>query len=124
MILKIRPVRFVAYSAEDRLLMFSERYPFSRASLEGKGLNCPGIYIFWRNKICLYVGKSDRPIYDRLTEHWKSCHNPDLKKWLDVFGKKIEFQWECWDKQIPLLRLEQKYIDHYGPITNKIRAEK
>ncbi len=104
-------------------MALSSRKPFNYAMIEKVSLSCPGVYVFWFNKVCIYVGKSDRPVKERLREHWTSCHNDELKKWIKALGSKLEFQWECLGEITKIRSKEQYYIDSFKPLTNKIDSE-
>ena len=99
------------------------RASFKRKMIEEISLSCPGVYILWFNKICIYVGKTNRPIRKRLREHWSNCHNDVLKNWIRAQGRRLEFQWECIPDISRIQATEQAYIEYYGPLTNKINAE-
>ena len=104
-------------------MTLSKQLKFNRANIDLMSLTCPGVYVFWFNRMCVYVGKSDRPIRDRLREHWSSCHNADLRIWIRAYGTKLCFQWECVSEGESIRAREQYYIDNFKPLTNKIDSE-
>lgn len=105
-------------------LVLSQRLPFNRVSIDRINLLCSGVYIFWFTNMCLYVGKTDRSLKDRLREHWGLCHNDELKKWIKAYGPRLDFQWQCVDDVKSTRAVEQLYINKLGPLANKIDAEK
>lgn len=96
---------------------------FTRANIERAILGCPGVYVFWRGKVCIYVGKTDRPLSLRLREHWAQCHNDELRAWIRAYGSELLFQWECVQDLTAIRKFEQRYIDSFRPLTNKIDSE-
>ena len=42
------------------------------------------VYCFWSKAKAsyVYVGKTDRPLPNRLREHWLDCHNAILRAWI------------------------------------------
>ena len=52
-----------------------------------------GVYAFWCRQTgkCVYVGKaSERPIRDRLHDHWSGSHNKTLRLWIQEFGDQLD----------------------------------
>ncbi len=101
--------------------------PFRLLKIEKKQeLNCSGIYSFWREKVCLYVGKAEKQsIRDRLIQHDEREHNERLQKFFTVLRKKITIRWECMpsnSEKIDFKNREQHFIDLFEPLTNKINA--
>jgi hypothetical protein len=102
----------------------SDPLPFNRTSIDKVRLLCPGVYVFWFGRVCIYVGKTDRSIRERLREHWGVCHNDQLRRWIKAYGPKLYFQWQCINELEVSRTVEQMYIEKFGPLTNKIDAEK
>jgi hypothetical protein len=102
----------------------SERLPFNRVTIDKVHLSCAGVYLFWHRKMCIYVGKTDRSLRQRLREHWALCHNDQLRRWIKACGQQLEIQWRCIDDLSSIRAYEQMYIDLCMPLTNKIDAEK
>ena len=81
-----------------------------------------GIYIFWSNKFCLYVGQS-KSLRSRLLQHWSNCHNTDLKIWIAAKGKGLCINYYDVDTE-KLSVTEQRYIDRLQPHLNLINARR
>ncbi|SMN12389.1 hypothetical protein SPBRAN_836 [uncultured Candidatus Thioglobus sp.] len=77
-----------------------------------------GIYAFWFNNRCLYVGKAEQQtLKNRLTQHYRNCHNDDLKLWIEVYGCKLQFCYlELQKNRVDFL--ERKFIYRLQPIAN------
>ncbi len=79
-----------------------------------------GIYAFWFNGNCLYVGKAEKQtLKERLTQHYRNCHNNNLKLWIDVYGKRLKFCYLELQTTSRIDYLERKFIYRLQPITNK-----
>lgn len=82
--------------------------------------NESGIYAFWFNGNCLYVGKAEKQtLKERLTQHYRNCHNNDLKLWIEVHGKRLKFCCLSLQKKDRINFLEKKFIYRLQPMTNK-----
>ena len=107
------------------LEMVAQR-PFRRMRLQDHpDLKGRGIYSIWFGKLCLYVGKAEISLRQRLAQHWESCHNRRLKSFLNIYRGKITFRhfleegsWSPRDFK----EYEQKFMDLYQPLTNRRRA--
>ncbi len=99
-------------------------FSFSCINIERSGLNSPGIYAFYLDKTCIYVGSAERPLCDRLKEHWHGSHNKRLASWIKVYGKKLRIE----IKEVPQIDRvkyeEQSMIDRLSPLVNIIQARK
>ncbi len=79
-----------------------------------------GIYAFWFNTNCIYVGKAEKQtLKHRLTQHYRNCHNDNLKLWIDVYGKQLKFCYLELQTEGRIDYLERKFIYRLQPITNK-----
>jgi excinuclease UvrABC nuclease subunit len=79
-----------------------------------------GVYAFWFNNRCIYVGKAERQsLKKRLTQHYRNCHSNDLKLWIDVYGCQLKFCFLKLKKQQSIDFLERKFIYRLQPTTNK-----
>ncbi len=105
---------------------------FGLNSFDTLEASSPGIYVFWNNRVCIYVGSTDRPLRQRLREHWVESHNDDLGKWISVYGKNLRLSLEIFssegrsarDLHDEIRRREQILIDCFSPLTNKIKARR
>ena len=80
-----------------------------------------GVYAFWcrDNGKCIYVGQaSDRPIRDRLREHWRGSHNETLKLWIQAFGENLDV---CYTPTVrdKIDTYERRLIKAWKPEANK-----
>ena len=95
---------------------------FNRINLD-KIKDSPGIYAFWFNNRCIYVGKTEnQSLKKRLIQHYNDCHNNELKLWIRVYGKDLKFctlelRTELQRKKID--QLERKFIYRLQPLANK-----
>jgi excinuclease UvrABC nuclease subunit len=94
-------------------------FPFRRSSIESRVPKSSGIYIFWSNKFCIYVGQA-KNIQDRLLSHWAESHNSDLNKWLRCPTVSLCITFELCNSN--LSNHEQICIDRHQPHLNKINA--
>lgn len=79
-----------------------------------------GVYAFWFNKICIYIGKAERQtLKERLTQHYRNCHNNDLKLWIDVYGKELKFCYLKLNNSKKVDFIEKRFIYRLQPTTNK-----
>ena len=84
-----------------------------------------GIYIFWTKdkRKCLYVGKADVSIKDRMRGHWHQEHN----EYLEIYFKssvKIFVQYEIIDDVGSVHQIEKETIRRLRPVCNRERYEK
>jgi excinuclease UvrABC nuclease subunit len=84
-----------------------------------------GIYIFWTEskKKCLYVGKAEVSIRDRMRGHWNQEHN----KFLEIYFKssvKVFVQYEIIDDRVSIPDIEKATIRRLKPVCNDIRYER
>ena len=78
----------------------------------------PGLYSFWYNRKCIYVGIAEKQsIRERLLQHWNNCHNEGLRRWIRAKGSTLSF---CY-VEIPVRQLrkaERYHIHRLQPLTN------
>lgn len=78
-----------------------------------------GLYAFWVDKACLYVGKSIN-LRTRLYQHRMQEHNSTLKRYLKAFAQQVEVSLatpaEC--KGVDPMALEGQLIRILRPISN------
>jgi hypothetical protein len=99
-------------------------FPFSCINIERSGLSSPGIYAFYLNKTCIYVGSAERPLSDRLKEHWHGSHNKRLANWIKVYGKKLRIEIKEVSQIERVKHVEQSMIVRLSPLVNIIQARK
>lgn len=82
--------------------------------------NGVGIYAFWFNNRCVYVGKAEQQtLKERLTQHYRNCHNDGLKLWIEVYGCQLQFCYlELQKNKSRVDFLEKKFIYRLQPMTN------
>lgn len=80
--------------------------------------NSPGIYGFWFQKKCIYIGKAEKQgLRDRLYQHWTKSHNEYLRAWIESKKNKLMF---CW-KIVSINNIneaEKFFIYKFQPLTN------
>lgn len=81
-----------------------------------------GIYGFWYQRRCLYIGQAIS-LSSRLAQHWRQSHNSRLRTWLQAKGRDIHFA-IC---VIPLGEnldiIENQYISAFDPVTNVVKPK-
>ena len=97
-----------------------DRFDYGYLGIETVPKNVIGVYSFWCRvpRKCIYVGQTDRPIRERLQEHFDGSHSRDLRRWIRFFGGDLVV---CW-VEAPLHRLddlEKRYIRKWHPLTNR-----
>lgn len=79
-----------------------------------------GVYAFWFNGTCIYVGKTEKQtLKERLTQHYRNCHNNRLKLWINVYGKELRFCYLGISNCKKVDSIERTFIYRLQPITNK-----
>ena len=79
-----------------------------------------GVYAFWcrTNGKCIYVGKArERPIRERLREHWNRSHNESLRLWLEAFGEILDVCYISVERG-KIDALERRLIRMWNPEAN------
>lgn len=96
------------------------KIPFDMLHIDSLG-DGVGIYAFWFNNWCIYVGKAEQQdLKERLTQHYRNCHNDGLKLWIEVYGNELEFCYlELKGNKKKVDFLERKFIYRLQPVTNK-----
>jgi hypothetical protein len=97
---------------------------FSNIEINRAGLVKPGIYVFYLKKICIYVGSAERPLGERLREHWRGSHNDRLTNWIKVYGKKLRVEVREVTNLARIKSVEQGEMDRLSPLVNKVKARK
>ena len=101
---------------------YERQIRFRRADFDKIPPNAFGVYGVWFGKRCLYVGKAEnQPIAARLTQHWRSTHNPELADWLSAKGSELRVAYIAVDDKSKIHCMERMYIRRYQPLTNKTR---
>ena len=84
--------------------------------------NAIGVYGFWRRESgrCIYIGKAEKSLRQRVKQEWDNSHNPKLKSWIRCFGESLEI---CYlpvphDKIGRVDSLETRLIRIWNPETN------
>ena len=99
-------------------IQYIERRIFNYDNIKRIPQEWKGIYIFWHEKNCLYIGKTVyQTLQTRLTQHYENCHNYQLNMWIKAYKNKIEF---C-VARVPnkkISGLEKLLIKRRQPITN------
>ena len=62
-------------------MAWSNRRSFNLATINHSALDIPGVYVFWRGHLCIYVGVS-KNLRKRLLKHFEDSHNEYLKFWI------------------------------------------
>ena len=79
-----------------------------------------GIYVFWFNGQCIYVGKAaQQTLKERLLQHYRNCHNDNLRLWIEVYGCQLQFCFFQLSTNRRIDFLEKKFIYRLQPIANK-----
>ena len=101
----------------------SKRIEFRRQNIESGVPKASGIYVFWINKMCIYVGKAV-DLQSRLIQHWKGAKNDDLRLYIQTQKNSMEITFVTIENNMEqnIFDVEQSYIDLLKPQTNKINA--
>ena len=97
-------------------------FEYGYLGIESVPRDVVGLYSFWcRAPLkCVYVGLTERPIRERLQEHFAGSHSPELNRWISCFAEDLVV---CWaDAPIPIDRLralEHRFIRRWRPWTNR-----
>ena len=74
----------------------------------------------WYGKRCIYVGKAEeQTIAQRLEQHWKGSHNPDLAAWVSAKGSQLRVRYIVVDNPLEIDRIEKRFIKQLQPLANK-----
>lgn len=82
-----------------------------------------GVYAFWCRPTgkCIYVGKTEKQtIKIRLMQHWLKSDNPNLKLWIQAFGKHLDI---CYlpVKDSKIDKMETRLIHVWHPEINILK---
>lgn len=79
-----------------------------------------GVYGMWYGKRCIYVGKAaEQTIGQRLEQHWKGSHNPDLAAWVSAKGSQLRVRYIVVNNPLEIDRIEKRFIKQLQPLANK-----
>ena len=106
---------------KDFLCKRPNSFSFRRDNIEILVPESSGIYIFWSDLYCVYVGQAKDLRY-RLLTHWKKSHNDDMNIWVNALGMKLCVSYELKGQNKDLSVLEQEFINRFKPHLNKINA--
>lgn len=93
--------------------------PF-RFSVIDKAPNTPGVYVFFLRHRCIYVGKTEVSLRQRLTQHWVGSHNRKLRTYLDANGKELKICYKDINQSGMIDVWERYCIKTYQPVANDI----
>jgi hypothetical protein len=98
--------------------------PFRLRSLDDISDYDYGIYGFWYDKHCIYIGKAkEQPIKERLKQHWKGSHNPILSDWISGAGRHLCYAYLAVPDKGSIDVHERYYIRRFQPIANTVRYD-
>lgn len=97
---------------------YSEFYGFSAGGIMRAPSCFGGVYTIYANRNCLYVGKTEyQSLQKRLFDHYRDCHNLNLKRWI-LSDIKLRFRFVI-VRDIPSIdSLEKALIGRLSPICN------
>ena len=99
---------------------YDNQLAFRKADFDKIPSNAFGIYGLWYRKRCIYIGKAEKqPIAQRLEQHWKGSHNPDVANWVRAKGSKLRVGYVLVEEHSEIDNLEKRYIRQLQPLTNK-----
>lgn len=96
-------------------LRFGQR-PFTY-SFHSTVATVQGLYAFWLNGKCLYVGES-RNLQQRLYQHRMQEHNTKLEQYFNVYARDIRASYVVLDDGQDRLALEREAIRYLRPVAN------
>ena len=74
----------------------------------------------WYGRRCIYVGKAEeQTIAQRLEQHWKGSHNPDLAAWVNAKGSQLRVRYIVVEDPLEIDDLEKRFIKQLQPLANK-----
>ena len=95
--------------------------PFKHSVIDVLPNDQIGVYGFWYNKRCIYIGRTtEQSLRKRLFQHYNDCHNDKLKKWIISKKWKLKINYKIYSSKINTKNMEYYYWDLYKPICNKI----
>ena len=99
--------------------MRSKRYAFNYSNVARVPDDAHGIYIFWCNAVCVYVGKAQKlSLRKRLYQHYLASHNDGLRMWIRS-SHRLEFQYEVVSDASAISAKERNRIKQLAPLTNR-----
>ena len=103
---------------------FENMLHFTLHDFEKIDANATGVYGFWYDKHCIYVGKAaDQPIRNRLLQHWHESHNPTLIRWIAAKKTALNLAIKTLDDAHDIDIMERYCIYRYQPSANKIKPK-
>ena len=98
----------------------TQRYPYNRDAVRATGTAIWGVYAIWAGPSeCLYIGKSEKSIQERLLDHLSSHEtNRLLKAQVRIARDHLEYSYCPTDTPNWAHRLEQRLIQYYRPECN------
>ena len=101
---------------------WSQRLDFNLINLTHAVPSRPGVYVFWRTRVCLYVGIS-KDLKTRLIAHFERCHNPRLRDWIES-SYKLQVKFLEVDNDVQRQLRERQLIARYDPVCNVMLASR
>ena len=102
-----------------------QRRPYTREEVRNLPSDRCGLYALWLTNYapeateCLYVGKSETSIRERLLSHLSSETNPSLRRELHLFRDRVEFSVAYTANAAETDSLETEVIRDWQPMTNR-----
>lgn len=98
--------------------MRSDKESFLYGNIEKIPQSDKGVYAFWHRRRCIYVGKSDQSIRERLRQHWNGETNQKLRRWINALGKDLDICYLRIQSKHQIDRIERHFIKRWDPETN------
>lgn len=99
--------------------IFQQLTAYTMVNIERVPAHAAGVYSFWFGRRCIYVGKTERQtLRKRLIQHFKDSSNPDLMRWIHVYGRDLKFCCASLETRA-IDRAERYFIRRWQPVTNK-----
>ena len=93
--------------------------PFNLISIDKMEPGRSGVYGFWFNRGCIYIGKALN-IKDRLGQHWRGSHNDELRDWVRAKKSKLSFNYKFQVDGVDIDSMERFFIRRFEPRCNRI----
>lgn len=103
-----------------RLVRRGGSFPFDFNALHRAPRVQHAVYSFWSKSkdSHVYIGKTDRPLSQRLREHWRGSDNPTLRVWIEHESCDLVVCYvECPARLV--LKLERRLIRRLDPDGNR-----
>jgi len=97
---------------------FNKKKIFKYSNIHAVTDENSGIYSFWYNKKCIYVGETTlQSIRQRLLDHYSHCHNYCLKNWIKS-SFTLYFNYQVIES-VELIKIkEDSLIKFWDPVCN------